>query len=129
LTREKIACNQVLYHLRSRGIEYGLIPYCQQNGIAVVGYSPFGQGNFPAPFSKQGKVLETIASKHGKTARQVALNFLVRAAGVFAIPKAGKLGHVRENAGSIGWKLDSDDLRLLDSVFPPPQKDQALDMI
>jgi len=129
LTREKIVCNQVLYHLRSRGIENGLINYCESQNIAVVGYSPFGQGDFPKSSSRQGKVLETIASKHGKTARQVALNFLTRRDGLFAIPKSSDVDHVRENSGGAGWKLDQEDLRSIDSAFPLPPKNQPLDMI
>src|SRR5947209_3703600 len=54
LTREKIVCNQVLYHLRSRAVENQVLPYCESQNIAVVGYSPFGQGDFPAPASVQG---------------------------------------------------------------------------
>src|SRR5271157_4409758 len=34
------ACNQVLYHLEERAIEHAVIPWCRQNGTAVVGYSP-----------------------------------------------------------------------------------------
>ena len=129
LTREKIVCNQVLYHLRSRGIENGLINYCESQNIAVVGYSPFGQGDFPKSSSRQGKVLETIASKHGKTARQVALNFLTRRDGLFAIPKSSDVDHVRENSGGAGWELDQEDLRSIDNAFPLPPKNQPLDMI
>jgi len=129
LTRRKIACNQVMYHLRSRGIENGLIDYCDSQNIAVVGYSPFGQGDFPKSSTKQGKVLETIASKHSKTPRQVALNFLTRHDGLFAIPKSSSVDHVRENAGGTGWKLDQEDLKSIDSAFPLPPKNQPLDMI
>lgn len=129
LTREKIVCNQVLYHLRSRGIEYRLVPYCEKHKIAVVAYSPFGGGDFPTPSGKQGKVLAEIASKHGKTPRQVALNFLTRRERVFAIPKASDTDHTRENAGASGWQLNDEDLKSIDSVFPPPTKDEPLDMI
>ena len=129
LTREKIVCNQVLYHLRSRGIERRLIPYCESQNIAVVGYSPFGQGNFPAPGSKQCQALDSIAAKHGKIVRQVALNFLTRRKGVVTIPKSANPHHVRENAGGAGWELDADDLKLIDIVFPPPRKDEPLDML
>ena len=129
LSREKIVCNQVLYHLRSRGIENSLIDYCESHKIAVVAYSPFGQGDFPKPGSRQGKVLESIAARHGKTARQVALNLLTRRNGVFSIPKAGDPDHVRENAGGTNWKLDQEDLKLIDGVFPVPGKDEPLDMI
>jgi diketogulonate reductase-like aldo/keto reductase len=39
----KIACNQVLYHLEERAIEHAVIPFCDEQGIAVVAYSPFGR--------------------------------------------------------------------------------------
>jgi diketogulonate reductase-like aldo/keto reductase len=129
LSREKISCNQILYHLRSRGIENSLVPYCESQSIAVVGYSPFGQGDFPSPKSAQGQVLAAIATKHGRTARQVALNFLTRRKSLFAIPKSGDPQHVRENAGGVGWKLDDSDVKLIDRAFPLPRKDEPLDMI
>ncbi|HYR90663.1 MAG TPA: aldo/keto reductase [Terriglobia bacterium] len=128
LTRSRIACNQVLCHLRSRGIEHELVPYCESQDIAVVGYSPFGQADFPAANSKQGKALERIASRHGKTPRQVALNFLTRRKSLFTIPKSSRPDHVRENAGATGWKLDDEDLELIDSVFPLPARNEPLDM-
>jgi len=128
LPRSRIVCNQLLYHLRSRGIEHGLVPYCESQDIAVVGYSPFGQGDFPPANSKQGKALEKIASRHGKTPRQVALNFLTRRKSLFTIPKSSRTEHVRENAGATGWKLDDEDLKLIDTAFPPPAKDEPLDI-
>ncbi|MBI4474105.1 MAG: aldo/keto reductase [Acidobacteria bacterium] len=129
LTRGRIVCNQVMYHLRSRGIEYRLLPYCESQNIAVVAYSPFAQGGFPAPGGKQGKALQAIAERHGKTPRQVALNFLTRRKSLFTIPKASTPAHVRENAGGAGWELTEEDLRLMDVVFPPPRKDGPLDML
>ncbi len=128
LPRSRIVCNQLLYHLRSRGIEHGLVPYCESQDIAVVGYSPFGQGDFPPANSKQGKALEKIASRHGKTPRQVALNFLTRRKSLFTIPKSSRPERVRENAGATGWKLDDEDLTLIDTAFPPPTKDEPLDI-
>jgi diketogulonate reductase-like aldo/keto reductase len=129
LSREKIVCNQVLYHLKSRGIENRLIPYCESHNIAVVGYSPFGNGDFPSAGSKGGQVLANIAKRHGKTPRQIALNFLTRQKSLFTIPKAATLEHVRENTGGAGWNLNAEDLKRLDSVFPVPNKDAPLDMI
>ena len=129
LTREKIICDQVIYHLRSRAIENHVLPYCESQNIAVVGYSPFGQGDFPSSGSKQGKALQTIADRHGKTPRQVALNFLTRRKSLFTIPKAGKVEHVRDNSGGTGWKLTEDDLKLIDGAFPPAGKGEPLDML
>ena len=54
----RIACNQVLYHLKERAIEHAVIPWCEANGVAVVAYSPFGHNDFPQPRSKGGEVLQ-----------------------------------------------------------------------
>jgi len=31
-----LACDQVLYHLKQRAIEYGVLPWCEKRGVAVV---------------------------------------------------------------------------------------------
>ncbi|MFN2448609.1 MAG: aldo/keto reductase [Candidatus Baltobacteraceae bacterium] len=114
LTSVPLACNQVLYHLQERAIEHRLIPYCAQNGIAIVGYTPFGRGRFP----RKAAVLDRIAAKHAKTPRQVLLNFLTRLPGVYSIPKASREEHVRENAGAAGWDLAPEEVRDIDEAFP-----------
>src|SRR5437764_6118950 len=65
-----IACNQVLYHLQERAIEHAVIPWCEQHGVAVVAYSPFGHDDFPSPHSKAGEVLQKIAETHQATTSQ-----------------------------------------------------------
>jgi diketogulonate reductase-like aldo/keto reductase len=114
----RIACNQVLYHLRARDIEDRVIPWCTQHDVAVVGYSPFGSGDFPQPQSKGGKVLGDVARAHGVTPHKVALAFLVRDPHVLAIPKSAKVARVRENAGAAGVKLTRDEVGRLEEVFP-----------
>ena len=114
----RIACNQVLYHLGERTIEHAVIPCCLRHEIAVVGYSPFGSGRFPALTSAGGRVLADTARAHGVTPRQVALRFLVREAGVFTIPKAARVEHVRENAAAADLTLTADEERRIDVAFP-----------
>ncbi|MFJ5369133.1 aldo/keto reductase [Bosea sp. CER48] len=125
----RIACNQVLYHLRERAIEHAVIPWCERHGVAVTAYSPFGHDDFPAPGSAQGNLLAGIASAHGATPRQVALAFLTRRPGVFAIPKAGKVAHVEDNAGALDLALSDDEIARIDAGFPRGRKPQALPMI
>jgi diketogulonate reductase-like aldo/keto reductase len=130
LKKYRIACNQVLYHLAYRGIELDLLPYCAENGIAIVGYSPFGHGNFLSSHSRGGKVLAEIAKRHNRTIRQVALNFLTRDPNLFTIPKAGNPHHVRDNSGAVGgWKLTDEDIAAIDRTFPLPRADKPLEMI
>jgi diketogulonate reductase-like aldo/keto reductase len=118
----RIACNQVLYHLEERAIEHALVPWCRARGIPIVGYSPFGSGHFPGPRSAGGRVLADVARKLGATPRQVALAFLVREAGLFTIPKAGRVEHARENAGAGDLVLPDADVRRIDAAFPPGRR-------
>ena len=125
----RIACNQVLYHLRERAIEHAVIPWCERNGVAVTAYSPFGHNDFPEPGSAQGRLLSEIAAAHGATPRQVALAFLTRRASVFAIPKAGRAAHVEENAGALGFQLSAQEITRIDAAFPLGRKPHSLPMI
>ena len=125
----KIACNQVLYHLKERAIEHSVIPWCARHGVAVVAYSPFGHDDFPAPASAGGKLLAKIADAHKATPRQVALSFLVRESQLFAIPKAGDAAHAAENAGAGQLTLGKDEIAALDAAFPRGPKPRSLPML
>jgi diketogulonate reductase-like aldo/keto reductase len=125
----KIACNQVLYHLRERAIEHSVIPWCKQHGAAVVAYSPFGHDDFPSPRSKAGEVLQAIADAHRATPRQVALAFLTRDPQLFAIPKASSQEHAADNAAAGELALDSDEIAALDQAFPRGPRPRSLPML
>jgi len=105
----RLACNQVLYHLRDRDIEKDVVPYCEREGIAVVGYTPLARGGF-----MRGPVAD-IAKRLGKTPRQIALNFRTRRPSLFTIPKATRPEHVRENAGALDFTLSPRDLSAIDA--------------
>ena len=100
-----LACNQVLYHLRDRGVERDVLPWCTRRRVVVVGYTPLGQGGY----LQSGAVAE-IARARGVTPRQVVLNFLTRRPSLFTIPKASQLEHVRENAAALDFKLSRDEI-------------------
>ncbi|ADO69462.1 aldo/keto reductase [Stigmatella aurantiaca] len=114
----RIACNQVLYHLEERAIEHKVLPWCERANIAVVGYSPFGNGRFPRPDSAGGRVLASVARAHGVSPHQVALQFLVRRPCLFAIPKASQEAHARDNAAAAGLRLSREELARIDAAFP-----------
>jgi diketogulonate reductase-like aldo/keto reductase len=125
----KIACNQVLYHLKERAIEHAVIPWCERHGVAVVAYSPFGHNDFPAPASRAGAVLQKIADTHQATPRQVALSFLTRKAALFAIPKAGTAPHAADNAAAGALALTGDEIAALDQAFPRGAPPRSLPML
>jgi diketogulonate reductase-like aldo/keto reductase len=110
LRHQRLACNQVLYHLRDREIEQNLLPYCEREGIAIVGYTPIDKGGF-----LRGVVAE-IAKRHGRTPHQVALNYLTRRPSLFTIPKATQPDHVRDNAAALDFTLTPEDIRAIETA-------------
>ena len=110
---DRIACNQVLYHLEERTIEHELLGWCQARGIAVVAYSPLGGTRFP-----ESKVLDDLAAARGATPRQVALAFLLRNPSVFVIPKASVVAHVEEDAAAASIRLTDAEVRAIEEAFP-----------
>ena len=126
----KIACNQVLYHLKERAIEHAVIPWCARHNVAVVGYSPFGsRGGFPSASSAAGKVLQKIADEHTATPYQVALAFLTRHEFTFTIPKAANPKHAADNAVGGHLKLTDEDVERIESAFPLGRRPSSLPMI
>jgi diketogulonate reductase-like aldo/keto reductase len=127
--KDRIACNQVLYHLQERAIEHAVIPWCEAHGVAVVAYSPFGHNDFPSSRSKAGELLRTIAAAHGASPRQIALGFLTRSSQVFAIPKASSVEHAADNAAAGKLGLSDGEIAALDSAFPRGPKPRGLPML
>jgi len=124
----RIACNQVLYNLAERGIEHAVLPLCEEQVIAVVGYTPFGTSSFP-PRGPSGQRLQEVAARHGATPRQVALAFLTRRPSLFAIPKSSDLRHTEENAGSGALKLDESDIAAIEAAFPLGRRRRGIAML
>lgn len=118
----RIACNQVLYHLTERSIEHSVGPWCRNHGVALVAYSPFGSGHFPSPRSDGGRVLQATAQAHAASPHRVALAFLIRRAGAFAIPKAAVAVHTLDNAAAGDLELTDEEMRAIDRVFPAQRR-------
>jgi diketogulonate reductase-like aldo/keto reductase len=124
-----LVCNQVLYHLEERAIEHAVIPWCERHRVAVVAYSPFGHGNFPAPRTTGGRLLNEIATAHQATVRQVALRFLARRPSLFVIPKSSSLDHAAENAGAASLRLTETEMARIDKEFPLGPRSSHLPML
>lgn len=118
------AANQVLYNLARRGIEFDLMRWSHVQGIPIMAYSPLDEGRLVGH-----PVLEEIGRLHNATSAQIALAFLLSRPGVIAIPKSGSPERVRENFRAAEIHLTAEDLRLLDTAFPPPTRKRPLEMI
>jgi diketogulonate reductase-like aldo/keto reductase len=125
-TKDRITCNQVLYHLQERAIEHAVLPFCAQQKVALVAYSPFGSGQFPAENSASGQKLAAIAKRHSASPRQIALAFLIRHPSVFAIPQTSQISHVEDNAHAADIMLSDEDMEQIDQAFPPGPRREGI---
>jgi aldehyde reductase len=87
-------------------------------------YSPIEQAGL---LRHQG--LRDFARRHGMSAAQVALAWLLAQDGVIAIPKASHAAHVRENAAACDIRLDAAQQAELDRLFAPPAGPSPLEML
>ncbi len=98
-----LACLQVECHALLD--QSKLLGICQANGMALTAYSPLGKGHAP-----NEPALQDIARRHGATAAQVALAWLLAQPGVAMVPKAASPARQAENLAALELKLDAADL-------------------
>ncbi len=107
---------QTEYNLLDRTVEDFILPYCQKNNITLISYSPLNAGAIlknPQYLEK----LNSLSKKYSVTASQIILNWIVSHKNVIAIPGTTNIGHVKENFGSLYFKLSASDKFMLNNVF------------
>jgi 2,5-diketo-D-gluconate reductase B len=97
-----IACNQVEYHAMLD--QSKVLGYLQAKSIPLVAYCPLAQGRIASD-----PVLAEIGARHGATAAQVALKWLLDQDGVAAIPKASRRESQQANLDALKITLDASD--------------------
>ncbi len=102
-----ICTNQVEYHVRNNKEE--LRRYCVENNIPITAHRPLAVGNLA-----EDDQLTEIGDKHGKTAAQVALRWLIQK-GIITIPKSGSEPHLRENLDIFDWQLTDAEMQALEN--------------
>jgi diketogulonate reductase-like aldo/keto reductase len=121
---EAVATNQVLYNLTQRGIEHDLLPWCRQQALPVMAYSPIGQGALA-----KKPALVKLARDRNVTAAQLALAWVLARPGVSAIPKAVDPQHLLQIRAAVDIRLDAAELAEIDRLLPPPRNKTPLAMI
>jgi diketogulonate reductase-like aldo/keto reductase len=118
------ATDQILYNLTRRGPEHDLLPWLAEHAIPTMAYSPVEQGRL---VDHAG--LCSLADEIGATPAQLALAWLLARDNVIAIPKAGRVAHVRDNRAAADLTLDASVLDRLDKLFPRPKGRLPLEML
>ena len=94
--------NQVELHpyLQQRHIQ----GYCREHGIVLEAWSPLAKGAVVDDL-----VLRAIAERHGKTAVQVTIRWMLQL-GIVTIPKSVKQERIAANADVYDFELSDDDM-------------------
>ncbi|WP_375767941.1 aldo/keto reductase [Archangium gephyra] len=145
-----LVSNQMQYSLLDRRIESnGVLAAAKELGITIIAYSPLAQGLLSGKFHEDPSLIKNrvgprkflpsfrakglersrplieelrkIATAHGVTPSQVALNWLIHFHGetVVVIPGATKRRHAEENVGAGTFTLSPDELRRIDELSRP----------
>ena len=125
----RIACNQVLYHLEERAIEHAVLPWCEEHGVAVVAYSPFGHGASPARARRAAACWRI--SRQATARRRARWRSASWCGGrrLFTIPKASSPEHAADNAGAGALRLTEAELARIDAAFPLGPRPRRLPML
>ena len=132
---------QPCYSLLWRFVEKDVLPFCVENEIGVVAYSPLAQGILTGKFNKDwtfkegdgrknvplfanerfvdclevAEKLKPFAQKYNKTQGQIAINWVTSQPGITsAIVGARNIAQMKENSGASGFRLDRDELKAMD---------------
>jgi len=109
---DKIYSNQVEYNLFDRYIENDIIPYCNEQQIRILAYSPL---------NKCRKILDDnlinkLSTKYNKKPAQIALNWLTKNKNIIALPKTNNLNNLISNIASNKFFMEDDDYKKLNSL-------------
>jgi 2,5-diketo-D-gluconate reductase B len=100
---EPVVCNQIEVHPYLD--QSKVIAACRAHGIAVVAFSPIARGG-----SADDDVLAAIGKRHGKSAAQVSLRFLVQQ-GLGVVPRSSKVERLKENFAIFDFELSDAEMK------------------
>ena len=111
LSSEPIVTNQIEWHpyLDEDKVQAA----CRKHGIAVTAYCPIARGR-----AVGDEVLTRVGKKHGKTAGQVSLRWLIQK-GAIVIPRTSKVERLSENMTVFDFALSAADMAEVDALAKP----------
>jgi pyridoxine 4-dehydrogenase len=106
----EIATVQNRFNLAERAHD-AVLRECEAAAIGFMPFAPIGMGDLAGAVG----AVATVAARHGGTAAQIALAWLLeRSPVMLPIPGTGSQAHLRENAAAARIELSADDLAVLD---------------
>ncbi len=140
----QIVSLQPMYSMLERDIENEILPFCIENDIGIICYSPLASGVLTGKYKENTKFedwrgkgiignftgevfvshikkvneITKIAQKNGKTTAQLAINWLLHQRGVTtAIVGVKNPDQVEQNTGAVGWDIPGEDLETISNIL------------
>jgi aryl-alcohol dehydrogenase-like predicted oxidoreductase len=153
VTTFKLASNQVPFSMVNRGIEKEIVPYCIENNIGILAYSPLQRGLLTGkmkpgykfndgdtrpttPYYKEPnftKILELltkikpIADDRNVTLSQLVLNWTIKQPGITcALAGARSSSQVLDNIGATGFDLTNEEIISINEIIADIQIDTKI---
>lgn len=140
----KFVSMQNYYNLIYREEEREMIPYCKYTGVGLIPWSPLARGVLARPWGDRSTVrensdkylhllireretssdkkiverLEEIANKRGVSMAVVATAWVLKK-GTMPIVGLGSVGRMREAVEAVKFKLEDDEVVLLEELYVP----------
>lgn len=119
--------NEDLYNIGSSGIEYSILPWQKSHHMSFIGYSPFGSDG--SEYLKIDPILIKMSQQKHITVHQLLLAWVIRNHDILSIPKTSSIEHMKANLEALEINFTSDELDLLDQIYPAPKHEIQLDTI
>ena len=99
--------NQVLAHITNTPKE--LIEYCQEKGVLIEAYSPFGHGEL-----FKNEEIKTLADKYTVSVSQLAIRYCLQL-DLLPLPKTANQEHMKSNA-EVDFVISEEDMEFLKNM-------------
>ncbi len=132
------------YSLLQRSIEKDSVPFCLENNIGIIAYSPLASGVLTGKYDKNTRFkdwrskgiigvftgdgfasniakvdrLKEVAEQTGKTCGQLAINWVVAQPGLTtALVGVKNERQIEDNLGAVGWLLQPSQKNKIEEIF------------
>ena len=145
-----LASLQPFYNMFGREIDKKILPFCQENDIGIIAYSPLYNGILTGKFFRGAEIpddlrrnnlelkgkrfdinlkaikkLDEIARKYNHSLAQLAISWVISQPGITsAICGARRTSQIEENAAGSGLMLNKEDMDKIETVLC--EREQAI---
>jgi aryl-alcohol dehydrogenase-like predicted oxidoreductase len=139
-----LASNQVPYSMLNRDIEKNVVPWCINNNVSILAYSPLQRGLLTGkiktgykfnkgdsrpvtPYYRDSNIIKTnefleklkpLAAEKNATLSQLVLRWTMQKPGITVVlAGARNPEQIEENGGALNFRLDEEEMRLINSLL------------